>query len=87
LECVEKLLKRQTELEGAMKQPGGARVTEERELQDVKRKLDAMASGILNVPPSMLALRCSLADFAATTATPKRGQTIGRAHRDGGSHD
>jgi hypothetical protein len=36
------LTKRQAELESAMKQPGGARVIEERELRDVKRKLGTL---------------------------------------------
>jgi hypothetical protein len=72
LETVEELLQRQAELEGAMKQPGGARVTEEHELQSVKRKLCAMTSGTLNDPPSARALRCSLADFAASAAPMRR---------------
>jgi hypothetical protein len=50
------LTKRQAELESLMKQPGGARVTEEKELQDVKRKL-----GTLTL--SARAARCSLADL------------------------
>lgn len=71
METVEDLLQRQAELENAMKQPGGARVTEEHELQEVKRKLESMTSGILNGPISARALRCSLADFAAAAA-PRR---------------
>jgi hypothetical protein len=65
LESVEELMRRQAELEGAMKQPGGARVTDEHELQSVKRKIGAMtrAPGILNGPYSARALRCSLADL------------------------
>lgn len=50
------LTKRQAELESLMKQPGGARVTEEKELLDVKRKL-----GTLTL--SGRAARCSLADL------------------------
>jgi hypothetical protein len=34
-----KLFMRQVQLERAMKQPGGARVTEEKELNDLKLKL------------------------------------------------
>jgi hypothetical protein len=75
LETVEELLQRQAELEGAMKQPGGARITVEHELQAVKRKLGALASGTLNDPPSARALRCSLADFAASAA-PIRRQAV-----------
>jgi hypothetical protein len=68
LKTVEELVQRQAELESAMKQPGGARVTEEQELQAVKHKLGAMISGTLDTPPSARALRCSLADFAAMAA-------------------
>jgi hypothetical protein len=39
-----------------MKQPGGARVTEEKELHDVKRKLRTLTL-------SARAARCSLADL------------------------
>jgi hypothetical protein len=42
MESVNELLKlfmRQAELERAMKQPGGVRITEERELNSVKEKL------------------------------------------------
>jgi hypothetical protein len=72
LDTVEELLQRQSELESAMKQPGGARVTEEQELQAVKHKLGAMLSGTLNSPPSARALRCSLADFATTATATRR---------------
>ena len=71
LDTVEELLQRQAELEGAMKQPGGARVTEEHELQAVKRKLGAMTSGTSEAP-SARALRCSLADFAVSAALIRR---------------
>lgn len=37
-----KLFMRQAQLERAMKQPGGARVIEERELLAVRRKLEAL---------------------------------------------
>lgn len=36
------LTKRQAELESAMKQRGGARVIEEKELRDVRRRLDTL---------------------------------------------
>lgn len=36
------LIKRREELEAAMKQRGGARVIEEKELRDVKRKLGTL---------------------------------------------
>jgi hypothetical protein len=55
------LTKRQAELESAMKQPGGARVIEEQELREVKRKL-----GTLTL--SSRAARCSLADFSGNLA-------------------
>lgn len=34
-----RLLRRQAELEKAMKQPGGVRITEEQELHDLKKRL------------------------------------------------
>jgi hypothetical protein len=36
---LDELFTRQTELEKAMRRPGGARVIEEQELRDVRRKL------------------------------------------------
>jgi hypothetical protein len=72
LETVEGLLQRQAELESAMKQPGGARVTEEQELRAVKQKLGAMISGNSNRPPLARALRCSLADFAPMAIATRR---------------
>jgi hypothetical protein len=45
MESVSELLKlfmRQAQLERAMKQPGGARVTEERELGAVRRRIAAL---------------------------------------------
>ena len=47
------LFARQAELEKAMRQPGGARVTEEQELLAVKRKLAKLpeAIGISEDPP------------------------------------
>jgi hypothetical protein len=57
------LLLRLQELEQSMKRPGGARVTDERELMAVRLSLQAMAD--LNAADKgMHALRCSLADFA-----------------------
>jgi hypothetical protein len=68
LDTVKDLLKRQVALKSAMKQPGGARVTEERELQDLNRKLDAMTPAIELASTSNMALRCSLAEFASSAS-------------------
>jgi hypothetical protein len=55
------LMSRLRELELAMKQPGGARVTEERELEAVRGSL--LAAEHLAVEDTARATRCSLADF------------------------
>jgi len=52
MESVNELLKlfmRQAQLERAMKQPGGARVTEERELHAVRRKLASFPEAVQRV--------------------------------------
>ncbi|MGO9512896.1 MAG: hypothetical protein ACLP2F_04535 [Steroidobacteraceae bacterium] len=52
MESVNELLKlfmRQAQLERAMKQRGGARVTEEQELHDVRRKLAEFPDAIKRV--------------------------------------
>jgi hypothetical protein len=41
LDTIDTLKMRLSQLETAMRQPGGARVTEEQELQSIKRKLEA----------------------------------------------
>jgi hypothetical protein len=64
LKTIDELLKRQGELQVAMKQPGGARVTDEYELRDVKRRLATMAASSQGLARTANALRCSLADFA-----------------------
>jgi hypothetical protein len=53
------LFTRQAELEKAMRQPGGARVTEEQELLAVKRKLAKLpeAMGISGSPLEKISLR------------------------------
>jgi hypothetical protein len=68
LETLEELQRREAELENAMKQPGGARVTEEQELQLVKGKLAALTDGSVTGRYSVQALRCSLTD----TIEPRR---------------
>jgi hypothetical protein len=74
LETVDQLLQRQAELESAMRQLGGARITEEQELQLVKRKLAAISERSA-AKASAIALRCSLADFLDVGARPGRKQT------------
>jgi len=63
LDTVEQLRRRELELENAMKQPGGAPVTQEHELQAVRRKLEALNTGTLSDTQTLRVLRCSLADF------------------------
>ncbi len=63
LDTVEQLRSRELELENAMKQPGGARVTQEHELQSVRRKLVALNTATLSDTQNLRVLRCSLADF------------------------
>jgi hypothetical protein len=65
LETIEQLRRRELELEIAMKQPGGARVTQEHELQAVRRKLEALSPVALSDTQTLRVLRCSLADFIA----------------------
>ena len=66
LDTVEQLRRRELELENAMKQPGGARVTQEHELQAVRRKLEALNTATLSDTQTHRVLRCSLADFIET---------------------
>lgn len=63
LETIEQLRRRELELENAMKQPGGARVTQEHELQAVRRKLESLSPVTLSDTQSLRVLRCSFADF------------------------
>lgn len=65
LETIEQLRRRELELENAMKQPGGARVTQEHELQAVRRKLEALGPLTLSDTQTLRVLRCSFADFIA----------------------
>lgn len=51
------LLKRQAELEAAMKQPGGIRITEEQELHVVRRRLEQFPAAVLAAVQTAHALR------------------------------
>jgi hypothetical protein len=51
------LLKRQAELEAAMKQPGGIRITEEQELHLVRRRLENFPEAMRAVIEAAHALR------------------------------
>jgi hypothetical protein len=75
LKTIDELLKRQGELEAAMKQPGGARVTDEYELRGVKLKLASIAEGSQGLSCTANALRCSLADFAQAHLASRREET------------
>jgi len=65
-----RLIKRQKELEEAMKRVGGARVTEEQELHAVLHKLGAINAAGPASGSSPRALRCSLADFTPQSLDP-----------------
>jgi hypothetical protein len=64
------LIKRQKELEEAMKRVGGARVTEEQELHAVRHKLGAINAAGPTADAASRALRCSLADFTPQSLDP-----------------
>ena len=63
MDTIEQLRRRELELENAMKQPGGARVTQEQELQVVRQKLEALNAVTLSDTQTLRVLRCSLANF------------------------
>jgi hypothetical protein len=59
------LLKRQSELETAMRQPGGARVTEEQELYVLRRRLQEFPEASQAVIEAAHALRRPVTDVTA----------------------
>jgi hypothetical protein len=59
------LLKRQAELEAAMKQPGGIRITEEQELQVVRRRLQQFPEASQAIVQAVHALRRPVTDVTA----------------------
>ena len=59
------LLKRQAELEAAMKQPGGIRITEEQELHLVRRKLENFPEAMRAVIQAAHALRRPVTEVSA----------------------
>jgi hypothetical protein len=59
------LLKRQAELEAAMKQPGGIRITEEQELHLVRRRLENFPEAMRAVIEAAHALRRSVSEVSA----------------------
>jgi len=70
------LLKRQAEIENAMKQPGGIRITEEQELHLVRQRLARFPEAVQAVIQAAHALRRPVAQLTATDveqwATPQR---------------
>jgi hypothetical protein len=60
------LLKRQAVLEAAMKQRGGIRVTEERELHVVRQRLDDFPDAMRTVVQAARALRRSITELSAS---------------------
>ena len=59
------LLKRQAEIEAAMKQPGGIRITEEQELHLVRRKLENFPEAMRAVIQAAHALRRPVTEVSA----------------------
>jgi DNA-directed RNA polymerase specialized sigma24 family protein len=59
------LLKRQAELEAAMRQPGGIRVTEEQELHAVRRRLAQFPEAMRAVVEAAQALRRPVSEVSA----------------------
>jgi hypothetical protein len=59
------LLKRQAELESAMRQPGGIRITEEQELHLVRRRLAAFPQAMQAVIQAAHALRRPVTEVSA----------------------
>ena len=59
------LLKRQAELETAMRQPGGIRITEEQELHVVRRRLENFPEAIRAVLQAAHALRRPVTEVSA----------------------
>jgi len=56
------LLKRQSEIEAAMKQPGGIRITEEQELINLRRRLENYPEAMRAVIQAVHALRRPISD-------------------------
>jgi len=56
------LLKRQSEIEAAMKQPGGIRITEEQELVNLRRRLESYPEAMRAVIQAAHALRRPIAE-------------------------
>jgi hypothetical protein len=63
------LLKRQAELESAMRQPGGIRITEEQELQLVRRRLENFPEATRAVIQAAHALRRPVTEVTAEEVT------------------
>jgi hypothetical protein len=61
-----KLLRRQADIEFAMKQPGGIRITEEQELHFVRRQLRLYPEAVQAVVQAAHPLRKHVGDLSAT---------------------
>lgn len=60
------LLRRQAELETAMKQPGGIRITEEQELHTVQRQLERFPQAVEAIVQAAHALRKPVTNLNST---------------------
>ncbi len=60
------LLRRQADLESAMKQPGGIRITEEQELHTIRRQLERFPEAVEAIIQAAHALRKPMANLNGT---------------------
>ena len=71
------LLKRQAELEAAMRQPGGIRITEEQELHVVRQRLSEFPEAMRAVMQAAHALRKPLSNLASTDGEAWANNAVG----------
>ncbi len=60
------LLRRQADLESAMKQPGGIRITEEQELHTIRRQLERFPEAVEAIVQAAHALRKPVTNLSST---------------------
>jgi len=61
-----RLLRRQAELECAMKHPGGIHITEEQELHNIRRQLERFPEAVEAIVQAVHALRKPIANLSST---------------------
>jgi hypothetical protein len=65
-----RLIKRQTELENAMRRPGGTRVTEERELYQLRHALTQYPAAVAAIIEAAARMRRPVDTISATDVEP-----------------